>query len=375
MSRRALLASLLVLACNKGGATGGDAGPEAPMADGPPPIDAGQQALAVDFTVTGCPDFDVGKPQCKGVAPLTVSFVPVTSPSVGTFRWDFGDKTGSTARAPSHTFPLPGSYDVALVVAAASESAPRKRDMFIVVAPAATGAPCDVDAQCEIGRTCLCGTGTMGCPSGFARGVCTAPCAGDCGMGAACVDFARSADGDSAAAAEPWRKALCLRACAVDADCAPGLRCRVLPGALPAPASPWTRACWIDVPAAVGAPCRTAMGTLRGATCVTGACLDVGALGMCSLDCETAACPPESACARLGDGRALCLHACAGTGDCSSDPLLACEPPGAPGALGFSVVSPPAGATFCAPRHCTADADCGLAAKCKSASGGMHCAR
>src|SRR5437016_2633168 len=87
--------SVVVLAagCRERPGVQGDAAAESPALDVAPPIDGGGAGLVVDFTVTGCPKFDAKGPSCSGAVPLTVSFVPVTSPTAGTFFWDFGDMT------------------------------------------------------------------------------------------------------------------------------------------------------------------------------------------------------------------------------------------------------------------------------------------
>jgi len=369
---------------------GRDAAADASEHETPSPVEAGAQALAVDFTVTGCPSFDSATPRCTGTAPLTLSFVPVTSPQVGTFQWDFGDGTPrSSLQAPTHTFTLPGTHDVRLTVAAELDTASRTRPSFVVVTPPGAGWPCEVDAQCHPQHACLCRPGTAGCPAAFVRGICTSSCEGACSeSGTVCADLARSAGVDPRAAGDPWRRPQCLASCGNDADCAPGLRCRWLPGRGPGPA--WVKACFLATPAEVGASCRDATETPAGPSCITGACFDLGSAGVCSMNCAgpdaAAACPPGTGCARLGDGRALCLAVCDSAADvsqpvCHADPLLACELPGAPGSLGFTRMAsgsnpPPATTTaYCAPRRCAQDTDCGPAGTCTSSGGGRHCTR
>src|SRR5262249_37565832 len=113
-------------------------------------------------------------------------------------------------------------------------------------------------------------------------------------------------------------------------------------------------------------------GALSGTACVSGSCADLGALGLCTVSCgPNDPCPTSSACAQLGDGRALCLRACAAATDCTRDPLLACQAPGGGGALGFSVADGARGATYCAPRPCSKDIDCAPAGVCSAG----HCVR
>jgi hypothetical protein len=208
-----------------------------------------------------------------------------------------------------------------------------------------------------------------------------------CGAGAICANLtppaAAAADGgtdgasDASGAPAPapesssnFRRPLCLAPCQGDADCPAGLHCRQLPGGGAAGQPRWVRACFPDVPADVGQPCRDPGGVLADAVCASGSCTDLGALGLCSAICGPGApCPSGSACAVFGDGRRLCLAACAGTASCARDPLLDCEAPGASGALGFTLLSGATGATYCAPRLCVTAADCAPAGTCADA----HC--
>jgi hypothetical protein len=182
-----------------------------------------------------------------------------------------------------------------------------------------------------------------------------------------CADLSSSAE-----AREAWQEPLCLRPCAADGECAPGLRCRDLPAR--APASGWLRACFPGFPIGLGGSCRGAGGQLRNDLCVTGQCADLGANGLCSRDCAKAPCPLGAACATLSDGRQLCLQRCSPDLPCDRDRLLACALPNA-GPLGFTV---PAGAPpgpYCAPRRCTSPADCGPAGSCRGDPEGAHCVR
>jgi PKD repeat protein len=405
-----------------GGSAGFDAGGATDGAPG---------AIALDFTVTGCPDPDryLANRQCAGAAPLTLGFSPVSSAPLFRLLWDFGDGTpASFDRAPSHDYTLPGLYDVTLVGDGSQGTVSRTRRGFILVAPAAAGATCDVDAQCAAGLTCLCGAAAPCAPT-LARGLCSASCgggavggaggrdgdggsgadagsgaggsdgggsasggrdggaggavAGACSTGAICGDLAPGGAGEAGGpGALPWRSAICLRGCATDGDCDPGLRCRDLPGDPGAVTAGWVKGCFGAFPLDVGSPCRAADGALAGGQCTSGRCEDLGALGLCAAACdELRPCPSGSACASFGDGRALCLQACLTAGDCTRDPLLGCETAGTPGALGFTIATPPStpiAASYCAPRTCVTDADCGPAGICAgadSAGDGGHCIR
>ena len=188
MLRRSLVASLLALplgACHGTGAPG-DGGLDVFGSDGPSTDVSGP--LALDFAVTGCATYDVGAALCTGTPPLTLSFSPVSSATLTRFQWTFGDGTPTSSdRSPTHTYAVPGSYDVSLVAGGPVGSVSRTRASFVQVTPLPTGAACDVDAQCAAGMRCLCGSSGP-CGAAFPRGVCTAACpAAGCGAGAACA--------------------------------------------------------------------------------------------------------------------------------------------------------------------------------------------
>lgn len=61
------------------------------------------------------PDFDPDT--VIGCAPLTVQFVDNINTWVNiSYLWEFGDGSASTANSPSHTYNLPGTYDVRLTI-------------------------------------------------------------------------------------------------------------------------------------------------------------------------------------------------------------------------------------------------------------------
>jgi hypothetical protein len=368
----ALLVALLAAGAGCKGGGDDQPGPEG-LPDGAPAHDALEDiepmVLAVDFTVTGCASYDVTKPQCRGSAPLTVTFVPITSGNVTRLLWDFGDGSQKeNERTPTHTYTLPGSYSVQLTGTPGLPFQPH--DAFIVATPNALGESCDVDSQCEHtdALTCVCGSA---CPAAFARGICSKSCAlAGCPQGSACADLSLGA---AAGTMDPWRAPLCLRSCTGDGMCPLGQRCRKVP--LAGGSGTWTRACFVDFPRDLGATCRGANGGLQNELCLGGRCADLGALGVCSLDCSTKDCPAGTACAAFGDGRRLCLAPCADASSCHDDPLLGCVAPGGTGPLGFTVAGPPVnGATFCAPRACDTDPACAPAGICAGLPNG-HCVR
>jgi hypothetical protein len=358
------------------GALACSSGPKAPVvdaaADAGEPVDAVSDdaqpvVLAVDFTAMGCGSYDVAKPQCRGTAPLTLAFVPITSGAITRFLWTFGDGSESSERTPTHTYTLPGTYNVQLIGTPGLPFQPH--DGFVVVEPNGLGDGCDVDSQCERGTqlSCVCGSG---CTAAFARGICTKRCAqAACPAQAVCADLSLGA---AAGTTDAWRASLCLRACTKDDECPLGQRCRSVPAA-DAPGQ-WTRACFVAFPGDLGAGCRGGNGELQDDLCLGGRCADLGALGVCSIDCSQKACPAGTACAAFGDGRRRCLKPCADASPCHDDPLLDCVPSGGGGPLGFAVEGATATATFCAPKTCDADAVCAPAGTCVGQPTG-HCVR
>jgi PKD repeat protein len=368
--RNGLGVFVLLLACKSSATSDPDGGVNVRLPDAAPRSDAVDNIpLAVDFTVSACPHFEAVGPRCSGAAPLTLEFVPLFTPSVSKFLWDFGDGTAkSSARTPSHTYAFPGTYDVSLVGGGQAGSAPRTHAGFVVVTANHAGDPCDVDQQCDGNLRCICGS-TAKCTAAFTRGLCASSCATTaCGATEICADLPRAVPPD---VPEAWQQPTCLLACATDLDCGGGLGCRDLPAL--SPAGTWVRGCFPGAPAAPGSACRNASGQLRPDACITGQCADLGANGVCSVDCTTAPCPPGASCAELTDGRHLCLQRCTPEVPCDRDPLLACTSPGT-GPLGFSL---PAGTTgtFCAPKLCANDEDCGSAGLCHDDATGAQCAR
>jgi hypothetical protein len=130
------------------------------------------------------------------------------------------------------------------------------------------------------------------------------------------------------------------------ATAAAGFACPTLRASGTTASLAWVRGCLpVGAQRDLGAPCRNANEVLDPDSCGTGVCADVGALGVCSASCDgNRPCPSGSACARLGDGRDLCLAQCAYESDCARDPLFTC--------VGGLVDDGGAGINVCAPRAC-----------------------
>ena len=95
------------------------------------------------ITVTALPTPDFRATPARGIAPLTVSFVdlstPGTSPITG-WVWLFGDGESSSEQHPVHTYTHPGTYSVTLVAASEVGSVSVSKADFIVVRELPTAA-------------------------------------------------------------------------------------------------------------------------------------------------------------------------------------------------------------------------------------------
>ncbi len=323
--RRVLLATLAFAACTKADVPPLDAGTDGGSPEVTPvPLDA-ELSLSVDFTVEDCPSFDPQAPACTGKVPLTLLFVPLATTAVTQYIWDFGDTTPfDSETTPSHTYTMPGVYTVKVLAAGAAGGVMTKiHSQFVIAAADGAGDACTSNPQCGGGLYCLC-SASAPCATGPALGMCASSCqTSACDSDQVCAGLLTATPPSGEAA--PWQTSLCLLGCSVDADCATGLRCRTLP---PGPTgSAWVRGCFTDLPGDVGDPCSDASGAHRNDLCASGFCADLGAKGLCSMDCSVASCPPGSDCGVLGDGRKLCLRPC-GPFTCSADPLLTCVVPG-----------------------------------------------
>ncbi|MCA9308462.1 PKD domain-containing protein, partial [candidate division WWE3 bacterium] len=79
------------------------------------------------------PYLDFGVPYKHGQAPYTVDF---TNNSIGDFtawNWDFGDGATSTDKTPTHTYAIPGTYNVTLTGYTTSSSSPVSKTIENIV--------------------------------------------------------------------------------------------------------------------------------------------------------------------------------------------------------------------------------------------------
>ena len=397
--RRACLLMLLVAGCGDGGGNVDQGAPaDLGIGDVGAPSD-GPLTLRGAFTIVGCTTLDTstGQPRCSGRAPLSLTFVPLGA-GVSTFVWTFtgGDPAMSKAITPAVTYGTPGVYAVAL--AAGGVGGTTTATGTVVVSSGTTASPCldDTDCDAAAGLFCVCKPGEPGCVGALSTGFCSRDCSGGvCAAGEICADLTRGgawvppsgADGgvgvDGGATGDVWRRALCLPACAIGADCRWGLGCRELPalaaGGVAGGSYTWKRGCFADVGGDDGASCVDAAGQLDPSRCLSGQCDDFGARGLCTSACATTSdCPSTAACAALNGppARSLCLRRCDADFACDADPLLDCEAANQVGGLGFMITPAEApSARYCAPLRCTMPTECAPSGTCTAMGGGSFCLR
>jgi PKD repeat protein len=331
--------------------------------------------LSADFTISNCPrvpdagsDGDAGLAVgcCRIPAPATVNFVPITAGAPDRQLWQFGDEMSSTLVTPTHTYALPEKYDVTLVIGGANGSVSVTKRACVDVVANALGAPCDVDIQCAAGATCTCGSQDQ-CGAPFLRGLCTQGCRDlPCPGSAVCADLSL---GGAATAESPWRNPLCLAPCASSKECPSGTTCRDLPSRFPA--GKWLKACFPAFPLPIGSACRRPQGPLDSPSCISGLCADLGALGQCTISCETNECPRGTSCAMLSTGEKRCLVDCIVGEGCGDDPWLSCQQ--ATNMPATFSIDPGSSKLVCAPKPCSADNDC-TGGSCDRPDAGIgHC--
>jgi PKD repeat protein len=101
--------------------SGGSFNVELQVSSGEQTVTAGPLSVRLDSDVRlSC----VAEPG-EAIAPAAVSFRADPSGGTGafTYRWDFGDGTSSTDRAPVHTYAAPGAYREVLTVTSGGSSA------------------------------------------------------------------------------------------------------------------------------------------------------------------------------------------------------------------------------------------------------------
>ena len=83
--------------------------------------------------VTEPPEANFTAERTKGIKPLTVQFTDISTGTIDSYSWDFGDGGTSTLRNPSHTYTQSGDFAVSLTVIGPLESDVETKAMFIKV--------------------------------------------------------------------------------------------------------------------------------------------------------------------------------------------------------------------------------------------------
>jgi PKD repeat protein len=89
----------------------------------------------------GCsptPAADFSGSPTTGIAPLAVTFSDISTGSPTAWSWTFGDGGTSTAQNPSHTYTVPGTYDVALTITNACGNNTMTKTGYVTVTSATT---------------------------------------------------------------------------------------------------------------------------------------------------------------------------------------------------------------------------------------------
>ena len=96
--------------------------------------------IVVTDPVPPAPVADFSPDSPGGEAPVTVSFMNMSTGDITSYSWDFGDGGGSTTQNPSHTYTTAGTYSVSLTVTGPGGSDTATCGSCIVVGGPATTA-------------------------------------------------------------------------------------------------------------------------------------------------------------------------------------------------------------------------------------------
>jgi len=127
---------LAVSPCIDAGTSSG--APNADFEGDPRPQGAGYDMGADEYVQLGA---NFSAAPTRGPAPLTVSFRDLSTGTVNSWNWSFGDGTTSTERNPSHTYNESGSYTVSLTVTGPEGSDTETKADYIKVRPPAKAMP------------------------------------------------------------------------------------------------------------------------------------------------------------------------------------------------------------------------------------------
>ncbi len=91
------------------------------------------QSQPAVLTVQAIPQAAFTSDLVGGSAPLMVSFTDLSTGTVDSWLWSFGDGTTSTAQHPVHTYAAPGPYDVSLTATGACGASTETKNGYITI--------------------------------------------------------------------------------------------------------------------------------------------------------------------------------------------------------------------------------------------------
>ncbi|MCK6446758.1 MAG: PKD domain-containing protein [Planctomycetes bacterium] len=100
---------------------------------GPGGSDALTRTNYVTVSAPTAPTADFAGTPTSGNAPLSVNFTDLSTGSITSWAWDFGDTGTSTAQNPNHVYTTPGTYSVTLTVTGPGGSNALTRTNYITV--------------------------------------------------------------------------------------------------------------------------------------------------------------------------------------------------------------------------------------------------
>jgi len=93
------------------------------------------QATKTDYITVSAdaPEADFSGTPTVGEAPLLVSFTDLSTGSIDSWNWHFGDSDSSVLQNPTHEYVTPGSYTVSLTVSGAGGSTTEVKTDYILI--------------------------------------------------------------------------------------------------------------------------------------------------------------------------------------------------------------------------------------------------
>jgi len=89
--------------------------------------------------IEDAPVADFAAEPLQGIAPLTVQFSDQSVGTISEWLWEFGDGQNAAEQHPAHTYALPGTYTVGLIVRNGGRSDFALRESYVTVEPEGAG--------------------------------------------------------------------------------------------------------------------------------------------------------------------------------------------------------------------------------------------